>query len=114
MDVFWFYVLQLIVTLGLSLFVYGYLRPQLRRLLIDLCGTQERAEFWVVFSGIVLVGLPLIIGVGYNPLNGDSGVWFYNAARQVRANLLGMLVVLIGMGFVVSFFTLFVPRQMVK
>ncbi len=104
------YILQLVVTVLISLGVLLWLRPFLRRVLLDLCGTPERADFWLVFASILLVGLPLNFGLGYNPLEGEVRMRFYDAASQVRANLLGFLLALLGIGFVVSFFALVAPR----
>ena len=104
------YLSQLLVTLLISLGVVAWLRPYLGRVLLELCGTAERADFWQVFSSILLVGMPLIFGLGYNPLEAGEGMLFYAAAGQVRANLLGFLLALIGIGFVVSFFALVAPR----
>ena len=114
MERIWIYLLQIIVTAGTSLAVVIYFRPHLKRVLVDLCGTQDRAQFWVVFSSILLVGLPLIFALGFNPLNIKAGLLFYDTARQVRANLLGFLLALIAIGFSVSVFALVAPRPSSK
>jgi len=114
METIQIYLLQIAVTIAISLAATVYLRPHLRSILADLCGTQERAQFWVVFSSILLVGLPLIFSLGYNPLNHTSALPFFDAASQVRANLLGFLLALLGIGFAVSFFALVAPRPNTK
>jgi SNF family Na+-dependent transporter len=114
MNIFWIYLLQIAITAAISVMMVAYFRPHLRRVLVDLCGTQERAQFWVVFSSIVLVGVPLIFGMGYNPLESDPGRLFFDTARQVRTNLLGLLLALLGVGFTVSFFALVAPRPATK
>jgi hypothetical protein len=108
------YLLQITVTAGISLAVVAYFRPYLQSILRDLCGTDERARFWVVFSSILLVGVPLIFGLGYNPQENAPGMLFFDAASQVRANLLGFLLALLGIGFFVSFFALVAPRPVAK
>ena len=114
METIKIYLLQIVITGAISLSVVFYLRPHLRRILADLCGTQERAQFWVVFSSILLVGLPLIFGMGYNPLNSAPEMLFFDAASQIRINLLGFLIALLGIGFIVSFFALVAPRSNTK
>jgi hypothetical protein len=114
MNTIWVYLLQLLVTLSISISTLFYFRPHLRRILLDLCGTQERAEFWLVFSGILLIGLPLIFGLGFLPLESQLDLQFYEAARQLRANLLGFLLALVAIGGVVSFFALIAPRPLSK
>jgi hypothetical protein len=86
---------------------------------VDLCGTKERAQFWVVFSSVLLVGVPFMFGVGYNPLDTLPGTFqpeklFFEAAMQVRVNLLGFLLALVGIGCTVSFFALVAPRPKVQ
>lgn len=110
MNMIQIYLLQMALTGGISLALVAYLRPALQRILVDLCGTQERAHFWVALSSVYLVGLPLIFGLGYNPLNSETAMLFFDAARQMRLNLLGFLLALIGIGVVVSFFALVAPR----
>ena len=114
MNSIWIYLLQIAVTGGISLAVVTYFRPYLRRVLEDLCGTQDRAQFWVVFSSILLIGLPLIFGMGYNPMKSEPGMLFYDAASQVRVNMIGFLLALIGIGCAVSFFALVAPRPVAK
>jgi uncharacterized membrane protein YhaH (DUF805 family) len=108
------YLLQIAISAGISLAVAAYFRPYLHRVLRDLCGTDERAQFWVVFSSILLVGMPLIFGMGYNPLESAPEMLFFDAANQVRANLPGFLLALLGIGFFVSFFALVAPRPTAK
>lgn len=105
------YLLQIVISAGISLALVVYFRPYLRRILQDLCGTDERAQFWVVFSSILLVGVPVIFGLGYQPGEATSEMLFFDAASQVRFNLIGFLMALIGIGVFVSFFALVAPRQ---
>ena len=114
MNIIWIYLLQIAITAASSLAMMAYFRPYLHRVLVDLCGAEERAEFWVVFSSILLVGVPLIFGMGYHPPENASGMLFFDAASQVRANLLGFLLALLGIGFFVSFFALVAPRPTKK
>lgn len=46
-------------SLLLSFLVLQYLRSPLHRILCDLCGREERARFWVAYSNIMLVLVPL-------------------------------------------------------
>ena len=114
MNIFWIYLLQIAITAAISVGIVAYFRPHLHRVLVDLCGTPERAQFWVVFSSILLVGVPLIFGMGYNPLESEAERLFFDTARQVRTNLLGLLLALFGIGFSVSFFALVAPRPATK
>ena len=114
MDRIWIYLLQILVTALISLGLVSYFRPALRSVLTDLCGTSDRAQFWVVFSTILLVGLPLIFALGFSPSKSNPGLLFYETARQLRLNLLGFLLAMIAIGCGVSFFALVAPRTSSK
>ena len=114
MNTILLYLVEIAVTAGICLAVIAYLRPSLRHILTDLCGTEERAHFWLVFSGILLVGLPLVFGMGYTPQSGTAESVFFDIANQVKLNLFGFLLALFGTGCVISFFTLVAPRPSLK
>jgi hypothetical protein len=76
-----------------SLLVVLLLRRQLRRLLVDLCDGEHRAEFWVSVSTLWIVLVGLLSGsstLGY--WRGDGGTdLFGGATSQVRFLLVGLL-----------------------
>lgn len=88
-------VFSLISAAGLlaSLLVVVLLRRQLRRMLVDLCQGEHRAEFWVAASGVWIVLTGLLAGtatLGY--WNSDGSVdLFGGATSQVRLLLFGLL-----------------------
>lgn len=88
-------VFSLISGAGLvaSLTVVLLLRRQLRRMLIDMCQGEHRADFWVAASGVWIVLTGLLAGtatLGY--WNSDGSVdLFGGATSQVRLLLLGLL-----------------------
>lgn len=100
------FVIQVALTLTIAVLLTRYLRPFLRRILIDLCGTEDRARFWEAFSNILLIGIPLIFSLTYNPKSGSTEALFFEVAAKLSGNLGGFLVALIGIGFMVSFFAL--------
>jgi len=60
--------LQLAIPLAAGLFVSVYLRDAVYRLLVDLCGTGERADFWLRAIGVLAIGTPMVLVL----LFGDS------------------------------------------
>jgi len=46
-------------TLLLSLIVILCLRKALQGILLDLCGTEQRARFWSIYTNILLVLMPV-------------------------------------------------------
>lgn len=114
MNTIGIYRLQIAIISGISLVLVTYFRPYLKRIMLDRCGTQEHANFWVVFSSILLADLPLIFGKGYNPPQNEPGMLLFDATHQVRLNLLGFLLALLGIGCAVSFFALLAPSPAVN
>lgn len=104
------YTIQIIITVLACLAGVIYLTRSLYRVLVDLCGTEDRAKFWVHFASIVLIGIPLTFGMGFNPGETLSDKLFFEAAAQIRSNLWGFLMALLGLGGVISFFSLFAPK----
>ena len=103
--------IQIKLTLAIVALVAGYLRPYLKKILVDLCGTEERAQFWTAFSNILLIGLPLIFALNYRPAYSDIVHPFFDIAGKLSSNLGGLLLALICIGITVSFFALVAPRQ---
>jgi tellurite resistance protein TehA-like permease len=106
-----FFLLEVTLTFVICGLVFHYLRPYLNRILVDLCGTEERAQFWTVFSNILLVGMPLLIALTYQPQAGNAEELFFEITRRISGNLTGFLLALVGIGCIVSFFALVAPRR---
>ena len=102
------------IELGLTILacvsITGYLRPHLKRVLVDLCKTEERAQFWTVFSNIFLIGLPVIIALGFQPQAATFEAATFEIFGRLSGNLAGYLFALVGIGIIVSFFALVAPR----
>ncbi|GAB4397676.1 MAG: hypothetical protein OHK0031_17540 [Anaerolineales bacterium] len=105
---------QLTLTLMISLALAAALRRSLRPVLIDLCGTEARAQFWTVFSVFLLVIVPLIFGLGFQPEASDPAALFFALAGQLRWNLFGFALALTGIGAALAFFALVAPRPQPK
>jgi ABC-type cobalt transport system substrate-binding protein len=104
------FLMEAALTLVISVLIVRYLRPFLRKVLTDLCGTEDRAQFWTAFSNILLIGLPMILALHYQPEAGNTEALFFEVAGKLGGNLGGFLFALIGIGFIVSFFALVAPR----
>jgi hypothetical protein len=104
------YLLEVGLTLAFCILTFGYLRPFLKRVLIDLCGTEERAQFWTAFSNILMIGLPMIIALTYQPEAQSAEALFFEITKKMSGNFGGFLFALVGAGMMVAFFALFAPR----
>src|SRR4026207_496012 len=98
MNTIGLYFVQIAVTLVTCCVVVIYLRRSLWRILVDLCRTEERARFWLTLSTILLIGLPLILGMGYSPETANAEAAFFETANQIKWNLFGFVLTLVGIG----------------
>ena len=110
MNTMFAFAVEVILTFIICALTFRILRTYLNRILIDLCGTEERAQFWTVFSNIVLVGFPLLISLMYQPQALNTEELFFELTRRTSENLFGFMFALITIGFIVSIFALFAPR----
>jgi tellurite resistance protein TehA-like permease len=103
------FLVEVALTLLICISTVLYLRPFLRRILVDLCGAEDRAQFWTVFSCILLVGMPLLIALTYHPEAQSAEELFFEITHRISGNLSGFLFAMLGMGFIISFFALVAP-----
>lgn len=108
------FVIEVMLTIVMTLLLVRYLQPFLRKILTDLCGTDERAQFWTAFSNLLLLGLPAIFALAYRPEENDPQALFFEVAGKLSGNLGGFFVALIGISVIVSFFALVAPRKQVE
>ena len=104
------FLIEISLTLLLCVLIVGYLRPFLRKVLVDLCGTEDRAQFWTAFLNILLIGMPMIFALGYRPEAKNTEGLFFEIAGKLSGNLGGLLIALIGSGMIVAFFALVAPK----
>ena len=95
------------MTAALSLVVVLYLRPRLRRILVDLCGTAERADFWAAFSNVILVLVPLICALFRSPEAGGTS-FLEDLLDEVRWALVGLAAAVTVLGLVLG---AFIPKH---
>ena len=107
------FVIEVALTVSISLILVSYLRPFLRKVLLDLCGTEDRAQFWAAFSNILLIGMPILFALNYRPYAKNPEDLFFEVAGKLSGNLGGLLAALVGIGLIVSFFAL-VSRRSVE
>jgi hypothetical protein len=111
MNIIFSFIVEVALTLVISVLLVGYLRSFLRNILTDLCGTTDRAQFWTAFSNILLIGMPFIFALNYTPEAQNTESLFFEVTRKLSGNLGGFIGALIGVGLMVSFFALFAPKQ---
>jgi hypothetical protein len=96
------------VAIVVCLGIVAYVRMHLRSLLVELCGSRERASFWLAFSNVTLVLVPLIFGLHYTPdLHSGQSILF-NMAAQLEYVLVGFVATFTLLAIIVS---RFIPRE---
>ncbi len=100
------FLIQIGITALFILALLRYFRPFLRKILVDLCGTDDRAQFWTTFTNILLFALPIISALGFAPKTGLANPALV-IANQMRVNLLSFIFGLIIIGLIMMFFTVF-------
>jgi hypothetical protein len=76
--------IEISIPLCIGLLLSAYLGPVTSRLLQDLCGTTERANFWVRITGVMLLALPLSAVLMF----GRSGTPSFSSAEIARHALM--------------------------
>ncbi len=111
MNTFIAFTIEIVLTVLAAALITGYLRPYFKRVLVDLCKTEDRAQFWAAFSNILLIGLPLIIAMGFRPEAKTSEAAVFEIIGRLSGNLAGYLFALVVIGIFISFFALVAPRS---
>lgn len=96
-----------VFAVALCVGIVVYLKNHLRLLLIELCGTAERANFWLALCNVTLVAIPVIFVLGYRPeLEADRNAIF-EITGQLKSALFGIVLTLGGFALVLL---AFIPR----
>ncbi|MCE1181428.1 MAG: hypothetical protein LWW81_03860 [Rhodocyclales bacterium] len=89
--------IQLLIPLLTGPILAAYLKSAMHRLLVELCGNSQRADFWWRISSVLLIGLPLILvlslgdNISMGQMNGLVDV--SKIVRQTSAlTLFGILI----------------------
>lgn len=96
------YLTGLGITFLMTAAVVVYLRPHLRTILTELCGTRERAAFWVAFSNVALCLSPLLFAIYYAPDRFEPGPPVRQLGAQIGAAIGGLLAAVVLLGIVIG------------
>lgn len=94
--------LEVALCLGISFIVIALLRPLLRDVLTDTCGTEKRAEFWVMFTQLMLIISPLLVVVFFAHTTPIAQLYIaYELQQTLFRTLLGDFIALSVIGKVI-------------
>lgn len=89
MDTLLLFILEIALCLAISLTLILILKPLLRDVLTETCGTEKRAEFWVTFTQLMLLISPLLIVIYFAP---TAPMIQANVARELQQALFHALL----------------------
>lgn len=107
MDEVTIYLTGLGITAVICFLIVIYFKPHLKKILLELNGDKERpANFWVAYTTIILMLVPLIFAIWIVP-DEDVSV-FFQISNQLKWALMGLVTSLVIIGIIVI---RFVPRE---
>lgn len=102
------YLVGLVITIIISLILFLFFRPYLKKILLELNEEKERpANFWVVYSGIILFLVPLVFAMMIYPEN-DIEDYFFQLSKQIKWSLIGVIIAFFSFGIAII---RFVPKK---
>ncbi len=102
MESLTYFLIEMTISISVGLIVLAILSNPLRKLLIDLCGTEERANFWMTYSNIMLILAPLLTNIMFG-ISGTVRVQdFYFYKLSFGCALFGVFGALLFLGHQIS------------
>lgn len=98
------FLIGLFATLLLGTSAVAYLRRPLMTILIELCGSRERATFWVAFSNVAVLLVPLLFAMQYTPATTAGAPALLEVAAQLKWALAGLLGAICVLAYVIGRF----------
>ena len=91
------FLLSITFCLGISAGVIMVIKAKLRDVLIETCGTEKRADFWLTFTQLMVLIAPLMIVIFFSPTSAiteaNSITYLKNALFQTLFGLFTGLAV---------------------
>src|SRR5436309_15605156 len=98
------FLLGLAITAALGFAVVWYLKSHLKGILIDLCGTERRADFWMAFSNVILLLVPLVFAMQFDSQGGQYTSAVFQLNEQLKWSFIGLVCSVLALGTILSLF----------
>lgn len=85
------FLLTLLLPIVITISILAYIRPILRQVLIDLCGTATRAEFWMRCATMLAVLAALILTLIFIS-DGEQMTLMHRLSRILLWSLVGAFI----------------------
>jgi hypothetical protein len=96
------FLIGLVLTTGIVFLALLYLRSSLQAILVDLCGTGERARFWTAFSNITLFLVPFVLALNNQPPAERAVSFVFIISNQIKSAVIGFIVSVVILGMVLN------------
>ncbi len=103
------FIAGIVMSVVVCFLVVGYLKSHLQKILVDICGNEMRANFWMAFSNVTLILIPTIFAMSYRPRPGDNISIFFELSTQFKWGLIGLASSVIVLGIVIRTFIQSMP-----
>ncbi len=90
------------ITAGVGFGVVWYLKSHLKGILADLCGTEARADFWMAFSNVILILVPVVFAMQFHSAAGENVPAVLQLIRQLKWSFAGMVASMLFLGAVLG------------
>ena len=104
MQVVAVFLLGLAITVVLGFTVVRYLGSPLKQILVDLCGTEQRAQFWLVFSNVILILVPAVFAMQFHFSGGEDLPSVFQLTYQLKWSVVGLVTSILALGLILSMF----------
>lgn len=101
------YLSGLTLTMAVVSFALRYLRNPFEIILTDLCGTADRARFWMSFSNVILFLVPFVLALDHRSEAFNWQNTIFDLSGQIETAMIGFGVSVLVVGFIVS---RYIPR----
>jgi hypothetical protein len=101
------YLSGLALAMGVVSFALRYLRNPLEVILTDLCGTADRARFWLSFSNVILFLVPFALALDHRSQAFSWQTTVFDLGGQIETATIGFGVSVLVVGFMIS---RYIPR----
>lgn len=101
MELLLIYLIGIFISSGISLLIISLIRLRFKRLLIDICSTENRANFWLLFSNILLFLIPLVLSLNIFPNSDEEVDIFFQLSKQIKWGLIGLIISMSAIGIII-------------
>jgi hypothetical protein len=105
------FILGLCLAALLSVGVVWYLNTHLKGILTELCGTERRADFWIAFSNVILILVPMVFAMQFHSAADDNVPVFFQLIYQLKWSFIGLVTSMLALGAKLS---LFIRRDSIR